>query len=52
MQSGRARVFMAMGGNLVSATPDMGVTEQALSKCTLTVQVSTKLNLSLSLIHI
>lgn len=50
MQSGRARVFMAMGGNLVSATPDMGVTEQALSKCTLTVQVSTKLNLS-HLIH-
>jgi formate dehydrogenase major subunit len=50
MQSGPPRVFMAMGGNFVSATPDTVVTEKALSNCTLTVQVSTKLNRS-HLIH-
>ena len=43
-------VFMAMGGNFVSATPDTGVTEAALRGCSLTVQVSTKLNRS-HLVH-
>ncbi|RVW04815.1 FdhF/YdeP family oxidoreductase [Rhodococcus spongiicola] len=46
MRDGRARVFMAMGGNFVSATPDTTATEQALRNCELTVQVSTKLNRS------
>ena len=43
-------VFVAMGGNFVSATPDTAVTEAALRNCSLTVQVSTKLNRS-HLVH-
>ena len=44
MHRGDAKVFFAMGGNFLSATPDTDFTAQALAKCTLTVQVSTKLN--------
>jgi len=50
MRDGRATVFMGMGGNFASATPDSGVTEAALRRCALTVQVSTKLNRS-HLVH-
>ena len=50
MRDGKAKVFMAMGGNFASATPDTVVTEAALRKCALTVQVSTKLNRS-HLVH-
>ena len=50
MRDGRARVFVGMGGNFVSATPDTAVTESALRSCTLTVQISTKLNRS-HLVH-
>jgi molybdopterin-dependent oxidoreductase alpha subunit len=46
MRDGRAKVFMAMGGNFAKATPDTAVTEAALRSCSLTVQVSTKLNRS------
>ncbi|MEU8196709.1 FdhF/YdeP family oxidoreductase [Microbispora amethystogenes] len=46
MRDGEARVFFAMGGNFVSATPDTAATEAALRRCRLTVQVSTKLNRS------
>lgn len=46
MRDGRARVFVGMGGNFVSATPDTEVTEAALRACELTVQISTKLNRS------
>ena len=46
MRDGHVSVFMAMGGNFVSATPDTAVTEAALRNCSLTVQVSTKLNRS------
>src|ERR1700722_16204119 len=46
MRDGRATVFMGMGGNFVSATPDTAVTEAALRNCSLSVQVSTKLNRS------
>ncbi|MFC7675482.1 FdhF/YdeP family oxidoreductase [Mycolicibacterium sp. GCM10028919] len=46
MRDGRAKVFMAMGGNFALATPDTAVTEAALRNCSLTVQVSTKLNRS------
>src|SRR5262249_20062935 len=46
MRDGHAKVFMAMGGNFATATPDTAVTEGALRNCSLTVQVSTKLNRS------
>ena len=46
MRDGRASVFIGMGGNFASATPDTEVTEAALRTCALTVQVSTKLNRS------
>jgi molybdopterin-dependent oxidoreductase alpha subunit len=46
MRDGRAKVFMGMGGNFAMATPDTSVTEAALRSCSLTVQVSTKLNRS------
>ncbi|GLZ32713.1 formate dehydrogenase subunit alpha [Lentzea sp. NBRC 105346] len=46
MRDGRARVFFAVGGNFVSATPDTPVTEAAMRSCGLTVHVSTKLNRS------
>ncbi|MFT7001083.1 MAG: molybdopterin-dependent oxidoreductase alpha subunit, partial [Spirosomataceae bacterium] len=46
MHSGKAKVFMALGGNFLSATPDTEYTAEALQKCNLTVQVSTKLNRS------
>ena len=46
MRDGRAKVFMGMGGNFATATPDTEVTEGALRNCSLTVQVSTKLNRS------
>jgi molybdopterin-dependent oxidoreductase alpha subunit len=46
MRDGEAKVFFAVGGNFVSATPDTRVTEQALRSCDLTVHVSTKLNRS------
>jgi len=44
MHDGRARVFFALGGNFLSATPDTEFTATALRRCKLTVQVSTKLN--------
>lgn len=50
MRDGRAKVFMGMGGNFAAATPDTAVTEAALRRCALTVQVSTKLNRS-HLVH-
>ncbi|MEK6280253.1 MAG: FdhF/YdeP family oxidoreductase [Acidobacteriota bacterium] len=44
MHDGRARVFFAMGGNFLSATPDTEFTAAAIRRCRLTVHVSTKLN--------
>ncbi|MEU4466132.1 FdhF/YdeP family oxidoreductase [Streptomyces sp. NPDC024017] len=46
MRDGQVRVFVALGGNFVSAAPDTEVTERALRNCELTVQISTKLNRS------
>ena len=46
MRDGRAKVFFAMGGNFLSATPDTEVTGAALKNCRLTVHVSIKLNRS------
>jgi molybdopterin-dependent oxidoreductase alpha subunit len=50
MHAGKASVFIAMGGNFLSATPDTSYTAEALRNCSLTVQVSTKLNRS-HLVH-
>ncbi|HEY9714216.1 MAG TPA: FdhF/YdeP family oxidoreductase [Chroococcales cyanobacterium] len=46
MYRGDVKVFLAMGGNFASATPDTQYTFEALRRCDLTVQVSTKLNRS------
>ncbi len=46
MYESKAKVFFAMGGNFLSATPDTLFTADALRKCKLTVHVSTKLNRS------
>jgi molybdopterin-dependent oxidoreductase alpha subunit len=46
MYEGRAKVFFALGGNFLSATPDTEFTAEALRRCRLTAQVSTKLNRS------
>ena len=50
MHEGKAKVFFAMGGNFLSATPDTNFTAAALRNCQLTVHVSTKLNRS-HLVH-
>jgi molybdopterin-dependent oxidoreductase alpha subunit len=44
MHEGRVRVFVGLGGNFLSASPDTHFTAEALRRCSLTVQVSTKLN--------
>ena len=44
MHAGDAKLFFALGGNFLSATPDTEYTAEALRRCRLTVQVSTKLN--------
>ncbi|MEU5719045.1 FdhF/YdeP family oxidoreductase [Streptomyces sp. NPDC020403] len=46
LRDGDAKVFFAMGGNFVAATPDTAVTEAAMRRARLTVHVSTKLNRS------
>ncbi|GGW80893.1 FdhF/YdeP family oxidoreductase [Streptomyces caelestis] len=46
MRDGQVRVFVALGGNFVSAAPDTELTERALRNCELTVQISTKPNRS------
>ena len=50
MHQRKARVFIGMGGNFLSASPDTEYTAKALQNCDLTVHVSTKLNRS-HLIH-
>jgi len=46
MHDGHAKVFFALGGNFLSATPDTEFTAAALRRCRLTAHVSTKLNRS------
>jgi formate dehydrogenase major subunit len=46
LRDGKARFFMGLGGNFVSAAPDTLITEEAMEKADLTVMVSTKLNRS------
>jgi len=44
MHDASAKVFFALGGNFLSATPDTEFTAEALRRCRLTAHVSTKLN--------
>ncbi len=46
MRDGKVKVFVGVAGNFVRAMSDSAVTEEALRACRLTVQVSTKLNRS------
>ncbi|QQL51354.1 FdhF/YdeP family oxidoreductase [Mucilaginibacter ginkgonis] len=50
MHEGKLKVFFAMGGNFLSATPDTNYTAEAMRKLKLSVHVSTKLNRS-HLVH-
>ncbi|MGP4113307.1 FdhF/YdeP family oxidoreductase [Streptomyces sp. 4N509B] len=50
MHAGEITVFVGMGGNFALAAPDTSYTFEALRRCALTVQVSTKLNRS-HLVH-
>ena len=44
MHCGQIKVFFALGGNFLSASPDTEFTAESLARCRLTVHVSTKLN--------
>jgi molybdopterin-dependent oxidoreductase alpha subunit len=44
MHAGKLKVFVALGGNFLSATPDTHFTSEAIARCRLTVQIATKLN--------
>jgi molybdopterin-dependent oxidoreductase alpha subunit len=46
MENGKVDVFICMGGNFLSATPDTRRTAKAIKNVGLTVQISTKLNRS------
>lgn len=50
MNAEPGKVFIALGGNFLSATPDTEYTASGLRQCRLTVQISTKLNRS-HLVH-
>lgn len=50
MEAKKAGVFVALGGNFLSASPDTNFCARALQNCSLTVQISTKPNRS-HLIH-
>jgi molybdopterin-dependent oxidoreductase alpha subunit len=44
MHRGQVKVFVGLGGNFLAASPDTNYTSEALQRCALTVQISTKLN--------
>jgi formate dehydrogenase major subunit len=44
MVHGRSKVFIALGGNFVAATPDTKITQDAMRRLNLTVGINTKLN--------
>ena len=46
METKKVRFFMALGGNFLSASPDTERTSKAIEECSMTVQISTKLNRS------
>ncbi|MFI5314187.1 MAG: FdhF/YdeP family oxidoreductase [Myxococcota bacterium] len=50
LHAGRAKVFIALGGNFAAATPDTAFSHEALRRAELTVQISTTLNRS-HLVH-
>lgn len=50
MHEGKLKVFFAMGGNFLSATPDTTYTAEAMRKLEFSIHVSTKLNRS-HLVH-
>lgn len=46
LRDGKAKVFVALGGNFIQAAPDTDVTGEAMRRAELTVQISTKINRS------
>ena len=50
MLEGKVKVFVGLGGNFSTATPDTPRTHEALRQCALTVNIATKLNRS-HLVH-
>jgi formate dehydrogenase major subunit len=46
MRDGRAKIFVAMGGNFAAAAPDTAATLAALRRLQMSVHISTKLNRS------
>jgi molybdopterin-dependent oxidoreductase alpha subunit len=46
MAEGRVRVFVAMGGNFLAASPDTALVAEAMGRTALNVHVATKLNRS------
>ena len=46
MHAGKVRVFAALGGNFLQASPDTEYTAEALRRCSLTLHIATKLNRS------
>lgn len=44
MLEGKARVFIGLGGNFLSASPDTHATAEAMRRCQLTAHIATKLN--------
>lgn len=46
MHEGRGKVFYALGGNFLQASPDTDFTAEALRRCSLTAHIGTKLNRS------
>lgn len=44
MHKGAVKVFVSLGGNFLVSTPDTNYISEAIQKCRLTVQISTKLN--------
>lgn len=44
LSSGAVDIFMALGGNFLSAGPDTKATEKALKKCALAINIATSLN--------
>lgn len=46
MYEGDVKVFIALGGNFAVATPDTPYTQEALKRCSLVVNIATKLNRS------
>ena len=46
MHAGKVKVFAALGGNFLQASPDTEYTAEALRRCSLTLHIATKLNRS------